>query len=76
MGKLLETIIENHDPNWQDLQVILGISSSYEEQRTALAKAKGKAEKIQPQDTKQEVQINIFQPSVLDGTLTIKHRGV
>lgn len=74
VGKLLETIIENHDPNWQDLQVILGISSSYEEQRTALAK--GKAEKIQPQDTKQEVQINIFQPSVLDGTLTIKHRGV
>lgn len=51
VGKSLEIIIENHDPNWQDLQVILGISSSYEEQRTALAKAKGKAEKIQAQDT-------------------------
>lgn len=60
VGRSLETIIENHDPNWQDLQVILGISFSYEEQRTALAK--GKAEKVQAKDTQAGSSDDHFPP--------------
>lgn len=36
--KVLETIIENHEPDWQDLQVKLGTLLTYEKHYTVLAK--------------------------------------
>ncbi|KFQ47858.1 hypothetical protein N334_02510, partial [Pelecanus crispus] len=44
VAKVLETIAENHNPDWRDIQVLLSTILTYEERRTVLVKAREEAE--------------------------------
>ncbi|KFQ57770.1 hypothetical protein N334_13630, partial [Pelecanus crispus] len=50
VAKVLETIVENHNPDWKDIQVLLSTILTYEERRTVLVKAREEAEKAHAQD--------------------------
>ncbi|KAK4810561.1 hypothetical protein QYF61_004524 [Mycteria americana] len=49
MAKVLETIMENHDPDWKDIQVVLNTLLSYEERRTVVVKSREEAERVHAQ---------------------------
>ncbi|KFV50087.1 hypothetical protein N328_11461, partial [Gavia stellata] len=49
VAKVMETVIENQDPDWKDLQVVLNNLASYEEKRLIIAKAKEEAEQVHVQ---------------------------
>ncbi|GAB0208649.1 hypothetical protein GRJ2_003330600 [Grus japonensis] len=49
VAKVMETIINNQDPDWKDLQVILNNLMTFEEKRIVLAKAREEAERTHPQ---------------------------
>ena len=51
VAKALETIVENHDQEWKDIQVVLNILLIYEEGRTVVVKAREEAERLYAQDT-------------------------
>ncbi|KFQ62411.1 hypothetical protein N334_10640, partial [Pelecanus crispus] len=50
VAEILETIVENYDPDWKDIQVVLNTLLTYEERRTVLVKAREEAEKVHAQD--------------------------
>ncbi|KFV54035.1 hypothetical protein N328_12787, partial [Gavia stellata] len=49
VAKVMETIVENRDPDWKDLQVLLNNLVSYEERTIIMAKAKEEAERVHVQ---------------------------
>ncbi|KFV40466.1 hypothetical protein N328_04908, partial [Gavia stellata] len=51
VARVMETIVENQDPDWKDLQVILNNLVSHEERRIIMAKAKEEVERVHVQAT-------------------------
>ncbi|KAF1426294.1 hypothetical protein FQV24_0005554, partial [Spheniscus mendiculus] len=56
VARTVVIIIENHDPVWQDMQVLMNTLLTYEERRTVLAKAREENERLHKQHRSERLE--------------------